>query len=202
MASDGGFLFACDPKLASTAAPVIWRPELVPHSVILAPAPASFKDARRLLSSDLAGQLIAYDGADGRHVVLQDVQGAHRLWLRDVHAGMGMAAIIPLDETVLLRVAGLLRLQRRLAGKTPGPIPRGWDLTARLRQRLVLMVRALDGFQAQASYREIALALYGPAAVARYPWKTSSVRGQTIRLVQDAVVTMEGGYRKLLRGRR
>lgn len=112
-----------------------------------------------------------------------------------------MAAIIPLDENVLLRVAGLLRLRRRLAGKSPGPIPRGWDLTARLRLRLIQMVRALDGHQAQASYREIALVLYGPAAVARYPWKTSSIRGQTIRLVQDAVVTMEGGYRKLLRGR-
>jgi hypothetical protein len=202
LVSDGGFLFACDPKLASAVAPVIWRPELVPHSVILAPAPASFEDARRLVSADLAGQLIAYDGRDGRHVILQDLQGAHQLWLRDVQAGVGMAAIIPLDESVLLRVAGLLRLQRRLAGKLPGPVPRGWDLTARLRQRLILMVRALDGYQAQASYREIALALYGTAVLARYPWKTSSVRGQTIRLVKDAVVTMEGGYRKLLRGGR
>lgn len=201
MVGDGGFLFACDPKLASAAAPVIWRPELVPHSVILAPAPASFEEAHRLASSDLAGQLIVYDGPDGRHVVLQDLQGAHRLWLRDVQAGAGMAAIIPLDESVLLRVAGLLRLQRRLAGKSPGPVPRGWELTARLRQRLIQMVRALDGHQAQASYREIALTLYGPAAVARYPWKTSSIRGQTIRLVKDAIVTMEGGYRKLLRGR-
>ena len=202
MVTDGGFLFACDPRLASAAAPVIWRPELVPHSVILTPAPASFEDAARLLSRHLHGQLIAYDGRDGRHVVLRDLQGDHRLWLRDVQAGTGMAAIIPLDETVLLRVAGLLRLQRRLAGGSPGPIPRGWDLTARLRQRLILMVRALDGHQAQASYREIALALYGPSAVSRYPWKTSSVRGQTIRLVKDAVVTMEGGYRKLLRGGR
>ena len=201
MASDGGFVFACDPKLASAAAPVIWRPELVPHSVILASAPTSFEDVHRLVSSDLAGQLIAYDGRDGRHVILQDLQGAHRVWLRDVQAGAGMAAIIPLDESVLLRVAGLLRLQRRFAGKSPGPVPRGWDLTARLRQRLILMVRALDGHQAQASYREIALALYGPAAVVRYPWKTSSIRGQTIRLVKDAIVTMEGGYLKLLRGR-
>jgi hypothetical protein len=119
-----------------------------------------------------------------------------------VRIGTGLAAIIPLDETVLLRVAGLLRLQRRLAGGFVGPVPRGWELTARLRQRLVLMVRALDGHQAQASYREIALALYGQAAVARYPWKTSSIRGQTIRLVKDAVFIMEGGYRRLLRGSR
>jgi hypothetical protein len=202
LASDGGFAFACDPKLALAAAPVIWRPELVPHSVILASAPASFDDANRTVSSDLTGELIAYDGRDGRHVVLQDPQGDHRLWLRDVQAGMGLAAIVPLDETVLLRIAGLLRWRRRLAGKSPGPVPRGWDLTARLRLRLILMLLALDGHQAQASYREIAVALYGQAAVARYPWKTSSIRGQTIRLVKDAVFTMEGGYRGLLRGSR
>jgi hypothetical protein len=42
--------------------------------------------------------------------------------------------------------------------------------------------------------------LYGAEAVARYVWKTSSIRGQTIRLVQDAVRMMRGGYRNLLRG--
>jgi len=173
----------------------------VPYGVILGPAPPSFPDSHRLVPSNLTGQLFAYDGNDGRHVVLQALQGTHCLWLRDVLTGTGMAAIIPLDDSVLLRVAGLLRLQRHLAGESAGPVPRGWALTARLRQRLILMIRALDGHQAQASYREIALALYGEAAVARYPWKTSSIRGQTIRLVKDAVFTMEGGYRRLLRGR-
>jgi len=62
------------------------------------------------------------------------------------------------------------------------------------------MIRALDGHLAGASYREIAYALYGREAVARYAWKTSSIRGQTIRLVQDARRMMRGGYRKLLRG--
>ncbi len=62
------------------------------------------------------------------------------------------------------------------------------------------MIRALDGHLAEASYREIALTLYGSEAVARYAWKTSSIRGQTIRLVQDAIRMMRGGYRKLLRG--
>jgi hypothetical protein len=202
LVNDGGFPFACDPKLATSAATVIWRPELVPHSVILVPAPPSFTNTHRLASSDLAGQLIDYDGSDGRHIVLQALHSAHRLWLRDVHAGTRVAAIVPLDESVPLRVAGLLRLQRRLAGELAVPLPRGWELTARLRRRLVLMIRALDGHQAHASYREIAVALFGPAAVARYPWKTSSIRGQTIRLVKDAVFTMEGGYRRLLRGSR
>ena len=86
--------------------------------MILAPAPASFEDAHRLVSSDLAGQLIAYDGRDGRHVVLQDLQGAHQYGCVTCRPGARMAALIPLDESVLLRVAGLLRLQRRLAGKS------------------------------------------------------------------------------------
>jgi hypothetical protein len=42
--------------------------------------------------------------------------------------------------------------------------------------------------------------VYRAEAVARYAWKTSSIRGQTIRLVQDAVRMMRGGYRMLLRG--
>jgi hypothetical protein len=180
---------------------VIWRPELVPHSVVLVPAPDSFASARRLDSNQRA-EFAAFRDAAGRHVVLRDLEGAHRLWLRDLRPGERMAALVPLDENVLLRLAGLLRLQRRFEGRSVGPLPRAWAITARLRRRLVLMVRALDGHLAQVSYREIAHALYGPGAVVRYPWKTSSIRGQTIRLVKDAVVTMEGGYRKLLRGGR
>lgn len=113
-----------------------------------------------------------------------------------------MAALIPLDDDVPLRLAGLQRLRRRLGGQVAGPVPRAWTITAHLRRRLVLMVRALDGHLVGASYREIALILYGAEAVSRYPWKTSSVRGQAIRLVKHATVTMKGGYRKLLHGSR
>jgi hypothetical protein len=62
------------------------------------------------------------------------------------------------------------------------------------------MLRALDGHLDQASYREIADALFGAEAVARYAWKTSSIRGQTIRLVKDGVRMMKAGYRRLLAG--
>ena len=112
-----------------------------------------------------------------------------------------MAALVPLDDDLLLRLTGLLRLRRYLDGRPAGPVPRTWTITARLRQRLVPMVRALDGHLAGASYREIAGALYEPGAIG-HGWKTSSRRGQTIRLVKDGLATMEGGYRKLLHGRR
>ena len=111
-----------------------------------------------------------------------------------------LAALLPLDDDFRLRVLSLIRFQRRLVGRASGPPPKAWLITRRHRRRLILMIRALDGHLAEASYREIAHALYGAEAVARYAWKTSSIRGQTIRLVQDAVRMMRGGYRRLLRG--
>lgn len=103
---------------------------------------------------------------------------------------------------MLLRLVGLSRLKRRLDGEPAGALPAAWQITARLRNRLLRMIRALDGHLEGASYRDIALCLYGTEAVGRFPWKTSSVRGQTIRLVKDAMAMMNGGYRSLLRGAR
>jgi hypothetical protein len=108
--------------------------------------------------------------------------------------------LVVLDDKFALRIAALQRLCRRLARRSPGPLPKAWRITRRHRWRLMLMLRALDGHLDRASYREIADALFGAEAVARYAWKTSSIRGQTIRLVKDAVRMMKGGYRKLLSG--
>jgi hypothetical protein len=63
------------------------------------------------------------------------------------------------------------------------------------------MLRALDGHLTDASYREIAQALFGAQRVQREAWKTSSLRDQTIRLVKGGVDLVRAGYRKLLRGR-
>lgn len=174
----------------------------MPHAVILVPAPDSFTGARQSDRYNRSPGVIVIQAPDGRHVVLHDRHGAHRLWLRGVRPGAPVAALVPLDDDVLLRVSGLLRLRRRLDGRPAGHVPRAWTITVRLRQRVVSMVRALDGHLAGASYREIGQALYGPDAAAGTGWKTSSRRGQTIRLVKDGLATMEGGYRKLLHGRR
>jgi hypothetical protein len=198
----GGCPFACDPSLPAPRAPAIWRPEILPLNIILVRAPDSFAGTSAFDASDLTPATADVRSLEGRHIVLPDLQGDHRLWLPELHSRMPLAALIPLDEDVLLRIAGLLRFRRRLTGRPAGPLPQAWRLTVRQRRRLVLMVRALDGHLAKASYREIAEVLYGPEQVARYPWKTSSIRGQTIRLVKDAVTVMNGGYRRLLRGER
>ena len=180
--------------------PTIWRPELIPPTILLVEAPDGFSEAHELSESDFAPARASVLNTDGVQILVEDPSGDHRVWLREPKEGQRLAALLPLDEDFRLRVLSLVRFQRRLAGRASGPPPKAWLLTRRHRRRLIMMVRALDGHLADASYREIAHALYGAEAVARYAWKTSSIRGQTIRLVQDAVRMMRGGYRSLLRG--
>jgi hypothetical protein len=52
---------------------------------------------------------------------------------------------------------------------------------------------------AGASYRTIAEVLFGADRVAAEPWKTSSLRGQVLRLVAEGRRLMRGRYRQLLR---
>jgi hypothetical protein len=171
----------------------------LPPTVVLVTAPDCYPKARELAGVDLASRTSAIY-ADGDHIVVEDASGDHHLWFRDVRAGQKLAALLPLDDDFRVRVLSLIRFQRRLTGRSSGPLPKAWQITRRHRQRLTLMIRALDAHLADASYREIADVLYGAEAVTRYAWKTSSVRGQTIRLVKDAIGMMRGGYRKLLRG--
>lgn len=179
---------------------MVWRPELRSLGVTLVAAPDRYSQARELLASDVDDARADLQRPDGRHVVLEDAEGDHSLWLPNIWIGDRLAGLVVLDDKFALRIAALQRLHRRLAGRPSGRLPKAWRITGRHRWRLTLMLRALDGHLDKASYREIAGVLFGTEAVARYAWKTSSIRGQTIRLVKDAILMMKGGYRKLLSG--
>ncbi|WHO37793.1 DUF2285 domain-containing protein [Sphingobium sp. AP49] len=140
-------------------------------------------------------------GIEGRHIVVADAAGEHRLWLRDATPGRPLAAVIPLDKDFLTRIASLLRFHRRLLGRRAGPLPRGWPLTAYRLARLDLILRALDLRHDGATYRQIATAL-GRDEAARLSasdWKMSASRSFVVRLVRDGIAMMNGDYRKLLR---
>jgi hypothetical protein len=107
-----------------------------------------------------------------------------------------------MDDDFLLRTASLLRFLQYLTGHKASSLPRPPQLTRRQRARLILMLRALDARLESATYREIAVALLDPAAahLSATEWKNSALRAHVIRLVADAIATMNGGYFKLLRG--
>ena len=190
----------CDPALPASQAKVAWRPEFIPTAIILAPAPQRFRGATKLSALKRGTTLDDRTGLDGRHIVLADPREAHRVWIREPASQQPMAVVIPLDDDFPLRVAGALRFRRWLEHTPSGSLPRSLQLTKRYRDRLVLMLHALDMSRGHASYREITAALFGEKAVLEHGWKTLPVRGRTIRLVHDAKAMVDRGYLKLLRG--
>jgi hypothetical protein len=180
---------------------VIWRPELTAVTVILDAAPDGYAGATAIDPLALGALLADHAGIDGRHIVVADAAGEHRLWLRDPTPGRPLAAIIPLDKDFVTRIASLLRFHRLLSGKRTGPLPRGWPLTEIRTARLELMLRALDLRLDGATYREIAIALGREEAahLSASDFKNSDARSFAYRLVRDATAMMKGDYRKLLR---
>lgn len=199
MRGDGGYPFATAPDDLSE--PVAWRPELTAVALILDSAPDGFKAAAPVDPRALGALLADQAGIDGRHVIVADAAGEHRLWLRDPQPGRPLAAVIPLDKDFITRIASLLRFHRRLLGRASGPLPRGWPLTAYRLARLDLMLRALDLRDEGATYREIATALGrdDAARLSASDWKMSASRSFVVRLVRDGIAMMNGDYRKLLR---
>ena len=195
----GGCPFATAPDELLES--VIWRPELTAVTVILDAAPDGFKTATPVDPRALGALLADQAGIEGRHVIVADAAGEHRLWLRDPQPGRLLAAVVPLDKDFITRIASLLRFHRRLLGRAAGPLPRGWPLTAYRLARLDLMLRAIDLRQNGATYREIATALGrdDAARLSASDWKMSASRSFVVRLVRDGIAMMNGDYRKLLR---
>lgn len=153
--------------------------------------------ARRLGPALLSAAIAKYHDTNGIHLILPN---RVRVSLQGNDPERPMAIIIPADETLPARLAGVERFRRILAGKPAGPLPPSQRLTPRHRRRLIQMLKALDGRLSDATYREIAAALFGPNAARERGWKTTPVRAQTIRLVNDGYSMMNREYLKLLRG--
>ena len=166
--------------------------------VPLAPSPTSFTGARAIDFAEL-GEVKERAGPDGRHVIIRTDSGELRVWVLDYQVEQPLALALPLDDDLSIRVPAALRLWARIVRGNPGTSPLA--LTRQRHDRLMLMLRALDGHLADASYREIAQVLFGARRLEDEPWKTSSLRDMTIRLVRGGRALMQAGYRKLLRGR-
>jgi len=193
----GGWSFAPNPELGATETLVFWQPEVLPTAIVL--GEAQWAPAKRQLGPALLMRAVAtYHAADGFHLILPNEV---RVTLLGPDPTLPMAVIIPPDETNTARLASVERLRRTVSGKPAGPLPPSQRLTQRQRRRLIQMLMALDGRLSVATYREIAAVIFGSQAAHEKGWKTTPVRGQTIRLVRDGFRMMNGDYLKLLRGR-
>jgi hypothetical protein len=112
-------------------------------------------------------------------------------------SGSLLSVELPLDDNFDLRLKAAHRFYSAIEGRRLGVPPLALP---RLRQRrLVLILRALDGWLEGNSYREIAEGLFGKERLIGRSWRDHDLRSQSIRLVQSGVALMRGGYRALLR---
>lgn len=192
----GGCGFLVDPDRRADEQAVFWLPDVHAGCVILTSQTREHRETIRFAPETWATEVVLRHAPDGSYVLLREGRAEHRLWLaKPLSGGVPLAAIIPLDESASVRADATIRFWRHATGsKAPiPPVGSGQRLT-----RLASTLRALDGWQAGASYRSIATALFGSTRVAAEAWKTASVRDTTIRLVRTGIAMMQYGYRKLL----
>lgn len=122
----------------------------------------------------------------------------HRFWLDGVPPDhpAAYAVVLPLDALFELRAEAVQRFWRAINGRPSGPWHR--PLPQQTRDRHVLILRALDGHRAGASYRTIAEALLGFHGRTKADWEHSELKNRTRRLVADGLRYMRGDYRSLL----
>jgi|GEM_PF-6713516 hypothetical protein len=133
--------------------------------------------------------------SDGGDLVVEYPAGVFRLHTPGAVREL-LAVVLPLDRLFDARVAAALRLWRHLADRPLGADPAAFSRP--YARKLVLALRAFDGRGENASYRDIASALFGEPSVSARPWKTHDLRGRTIRLLQLGRLMTLGGYRRLL----
>ncbi|WP_338156372.1 DUF2285 domain-containing protein [Bradyrhizobium elkanii] len=135
---------------------------------------------------------------DGWHAIVPLGGAKHRLWLSKVTtSGSALVLDLPLDANFELRLQAARRLWLALEHRPLGTSPLA--LPALRRRRLILALRALDGWQEGNSYRQIAQGLFGTHRVAERGWKTDDLRSRTIRLVKLGRRLMRLRCRALLR---
>ncbi len=192
----GGYDFPADPKHSALDQPVIWSPLANPAVLMLGATPDFLTPSPAALSVDLVDVICGPEGAYG---ACRAGDGVQYVILADTDADAQPAIILPLDGDLPDRLEAILRLWHMLAAKPARRDPR---MTPYQRRRFRLMMQAADGNADHATYREIAVAIYGEDRVRAEPWKTSALRASVIVLVRSAAAFIDGGYQDLLRRRR
>ncbi|MFK4492394.1 hypothetical protein ABIA45_007472 [Bradyrhizobium sp. USDA 336] len=181
-AGSGGSRFPADPQEAFDKQAVFWAPEVLSTVLPVRAANRMAPKSYQLDVANLPGSEVRR-APDGWHAIVPLGGANHRLFLSKLPVG-GSAVILdlPLDANLELRLQAAgrfyLALEHRPLGTPPLALP------ALKQRRLILALRALDGWQEGNSYHQIAQGLFGSHRIAERGWKTDDLRSRTIRLVK------------------
>ncbi len=151
------------------------------------------------LPTRLADLVDVRDSPEGYYAIHREGIATQLLFVHGTDPNVPLAVLVPLDVNTLARAESLIRFWRGRHGRRALPDTR---MTPQQRRRLRLMMQAVDGRTNGASYREIAVAIYGASRVASDPWKTSPLRDSVIGLIEGGSAMVAGGYLNLLHHRR
>lgn len=197
MIPTGDWHFAADPRHGAWQQPVFWSPDVLGAVVPLAVSHDEASGHPQIRLCDFP-DFVLRSALDRWHLMMRHDGVEHRAWFRtEPDRNVVYAPLLPFDDAFEARAHAATRLWRTLTGRPAGPDFR--PLSAQKYARLLLSLQALDGHRHGADYRQVAIALFGLGRIADHPWKTSSVRDATIRLVRTGVQMMNGGYLDLLR---
>jgi hypothetical protein len=197
----GGSFFASDRPSPTEAAFAVWHAESDPGVVrveAISPAPDDLLnfDLRKLPVQVLV--LLAPSGTE--HLLIGDDACQVRL---DVVTGTVLEGPVQFRYDLAGAVgleAKLLTLQRLVALLRLGRFPKRLVLEDRRTRRWLAALRALDARRGGATHRDIAIALFGVAAVeADWKGRSAYLRCRVQRLIRLGESLVQGGYRNLLR---
>lgn len=174
---------------------MVWSPSVDPAIIFLTRRPGFLPSVQTALADRYAAER---NGPEGSYTNLPDC-GLQVLFLPGTSPNDQLAAVIPIDDDLLDRIDAIARFSRAWLKR---PLLRDTRMTVDQRRRFRLRLRAADGRINGATYRDIAIAIYGAARVDSEPWKTSSLRDAAIAFVEAGMALIDGGYLRLLRHRR
>lgn len=194
----GGSLFAADPHEPFDKQPVFWAPEALSTVLSLREASTSAESERYNLDLTRVPGCEFRQAPDGWHAVVPLGGAIHRVCLPSIPDGASLFTVeLRLDGDFEIRSRASRRLLSAIEGRRPGPPPLA--IPRQRRKRFILTIRALDAWLQGNSYREIAEGLFGKEQVMGRFWRDNDLRSRIIRLVQNGLAMMRGGYRALLR---
>ena len=201
----GASTFAEDPAIPVPAARILWDEALDPGTLVVRAEPVGRPDPDAV-DLDALADLLTVVGGDGRseHAVLSDGWRRIRLDIDQGTLRRGGRVRLRYHLSGLVSVEPkLLPIRRLLALCDAGRFAPGLFPPDRRLPRWIEFLRVADARASGASYRDIALVLYGEDRT-RDEWhdRGRSLHSRVRRLVAGARDMAAGGYRGLLRRKR